>query len=169
MNLFKKFTKLIATVLVLTTLCGMTVFADSGNYHFDFPKREIYLAPGDEFHMYVWATDIMHDHPEYDTYSCYMVPHKSELGKSKKTYIWSDYKCGNSYIDIYIGEDEVNTGFTLYFYIDEIEEWDTVNVHIVEPSKSDVPYTKENAKRAEMGLEPREVSIQERHKIVNFY
>ena len=169
MKIMKKLSRLISVVLILSALCGMTVFADSGNVHFDFPMREINLAPGDEFHMYVWASDAIHGCEDiYTTYSIYMIPDKAELGKSKDTYLWSNFTCGNSYVDIYIGEDEVNTGFTLYFYMDKMDEYDTINVHIVTPENSDVPYTKKNATRKLMGLEPEPVSSQERLKLVMF-
>jgi len=55
-----------------------------------------------------------------------------------------------------------------YFYIDGIEEYDTVNVHIVDPIDSDVSYTKNNAIRKAMGLDPLPVSDQERVKLVRF-
>lgn len=169
MKRLKAISKMMALVLILSSFFGMTALADSDNCHFDFPKREIYLAPGDEYHMYVWASDTIHGHAlDYPTYSVYMTPHTGADVKSKKTYIWSDYMCGNSYIDIYIGEDEGNTGFTLYFYVDGIDEWDTVNVHIVDPEKSDVPSTRTNAERIKCGLDPLPVSDTELKKLVRF-
>lgn len=169
MNRIRKFTKLISVVLVLSMLLGMNVFASSDNVHFDFPRREINLAPGDELHMYVWASDAIHDHDsDYPTYSVYMVPTNYNIERSKGSYAWSDFKCGNSYVDVYIGEDEVNTGFTLYFYIDGLDEYDTVNIHIVEPAKSDISYTKNNAIRKQMGLDPLPVKDTERKEIKTF-
>lgn len=152
MKLLNRVTKVLAVVLSITMMLSLTAFADSGNEpHFDFWQREIHLAKGDVLHMPVYVSDEEHNpREEFPTFSVYIV------GKeSKNTYVWSDFQCGYTYVDIFIGDDETAKDFTLYFYIDGQDEWDSVTVHIVDPINSDVEATRTAAIYEMMGIDPK--------------
>ncbi len=138
MKCFKRFSKMLALATVLTMLLGVCAFADSQRpYFFDFEQMVINLAPGDVYKMPVRVYD-----GEHPTFSVYI-----RGNESNETYVWSDFKCGWTNVDIHIGKDETSKGLTLYFYIDETETFDNIQVRIVDPSKSAIIDTQRNAEK----------------------
>lgn len=128
--------KVIAMALAMTMLFSVTAFADSGNPHFDFEQRTINLAPGDVRLFNVHIDDLYDELGAKDakkTYSIYCVGNTD-----KGTYCWSNFKTGDSVVEIHIGANETAKRVTLYFYIDGIECYDSVDVNIVAPVKPQV-------------------------------
>lgn len=145
-----KITKIIALALIMTMLCSITAFADSHEWRFDFQQMVIKLAPGDCFKDFKVKLDTDYR----DSYSVYLVGNTS-----KKTYVWGDFKTGSSKLDIYIGEDEQAKRISMYFYLDDTDMWDCIDINIVDPINSDIPETRVKAfKEAKKASETKPVA-----------
>lgn len=134
--------KVIALALAMVMLFSVTAFADSGHEHYDFEQRTLNLAPGDLCHFSIQVYD-----GYKPTYSVYMVGNTD-----KNSYVWSDFKTGWSYLDIHIGENETAKRITLYVYEDEQDQYDTIDINVVEPEKSYLKETREKAVKAKMAI-----------------
>lgn len=138
-----KLAAVLALILAMTFFMGMTVSADSLDpAHFDFEKMELYLAPGDVYNMPVFV-----DGGEYGEYfSVYLVG-----TTSKDTYVRITGNLGWSNVEIHVGKDETATQFPLWFYVDQTDIHDNVDVHVVSPINSEVPETRKAAILEAMG------------------
>lgn len=153
-----RFTKVIALALAMVMLLSVTAFADSHDYHFDFEQMTLNLAPGDFYKDFrVYIQDDYNAH-----YSVYV------MGKtSKETYVWGDFKTGYSKLDIHIGADETASRVTLYFYIDESDTWDCVDINIVDPSISAIPATRQKAYQASKAGQPAKTAVPATAKVMS--
>lgn len=173
----KKMMKLITVMtLSMVMMLGLCVncFAleeyTDGDAYFDFSTREIHIAPGQEYTLTTMIEEDGHfdkNDPYYYTFSIYTT---GDRFTSKDSTFITDWKLGYNKVIIRIGKDETAKKVGLNFYIDNsaYHEYSTVNLSIVDPSKSDVKPNKNTVKKAEEDALAAFYAFIERHPEMDF-
>ena len=120
---FRKFCAVICAVLAMSFLFGTTVLADGKDTSvFDFGQTLLTIPQGGSQTISIFAAK---------DYTYYI-----DGQTSKKTYLETNYNSGSSYITFHIGADETVGTITFWFYVEDHEQYDSVQVRVVSPSSS---------------------------------